>query len=62
MGEGMKRAFAASRATDIVQTMSVPRLRRELKTLKGLEPQAPWMQKRVAEIEAELRVRASFHY
>jgi hypothetical protein len=46
----------------VVSQMSVSLLRRELKILKGFKPQAPWMKKRIAEIEAELRVRASFHY
>ncbi len=46
----------------IVQTMTVPRLRRELKTLKGFEPQADWMRDRIKQIEAELRVRKNFHY
>lgn len=48
--------------TMIVQQMSAQQLRRELKTLKGFEPQAAWMQDRIKQIEAELRARASFHY
>lgn len=48
--------------TMIVQQMTVPRLRRELKMLKGFEPQAEWMRDRIKQIEDELRARASFHY
>lgn len=46
----------------IVSLMTPSQLRRELKVLRGLEPQAPWMQARIKDIEDELRVRASFHY
>ncbi|MFA5952266.1 MAG: hypothetical protein WC807_18515 [Hyphomicrobium sp.] len=46
----------------IVSLMTPNQLRKELKVLRGFEPQAPWMQDRIKDIEAELRVRASFHY
>lgn len=46
----------------VVTQMSVPRLKRELKMLKGFEPKSKAMLDRIRQIEAELRVRASFHY
>jgi len=46
----------------IVQTMKTAHLRRERRIIQGFEPKAEWMKRRLAAIDAELRVRDSFHY